>query len=733
MNAMPKNRASENPVEQVELVAPNAAVLAQRTQGAKRAPSVTHVVTIFLFVLVSLFSGAEILSVLQLRPFPHGRSLALGALAFAFLLPDLAIYALLISLPLFGNKPATPQFQYLLLVQCSVFLGLLARHLLSGRVFSERAEVQKNTIWTLMVAYGFASFLSLSSLPLGVLGGELRSSWPGFSAPGLAANILAFASLAEDKQSYAILSAMLTLLAVGIGGLVLARARLKPQLPYRAGLSILFGLFLSLVFGLLDYYRVIDLRAIRGLDPTVNPGNAQFRLQSFFGHSGWYAEYVTLTVPFAVLLLAQRLPFWLRVTECLLVLLVGEYTLILTYQRGGWISYPLTLFAIWAAIYVVKRLEAGEQNVVSAVRKSFLKVCLSLPLTVLLSLGCINLGMRSGLFSGEVQTTVDSYISRFEDIQKTSDRTDFMIAGFKIGALHPILGAGSESFGFQFHKEFELPTGHYPGEFVLPLHGTAHTLYFQIFSGKGVVGITLLMLLVACTIVPAMKSVIRDHEGSLDRKIFLLSVVCFCCSFLIYGVVQEIFYIQNLQILFFAVLGLAAAVLSSERLELRETRLLWAFLGGLFALHLFWEKQVYAMMDKRPDDSAGLYGCYQAEVGADGRAYRWCGRHAKMLLLRKRDADGAYAELRLGVDFLSEGLSQAPLRVSVDGSTRVETAVAALQEKTLRIPLDPRDPLRRTPQGLSVVVEIESDSYFIPQFVFKSGNDYRVLSYRIYP
>lgn len=699
-----------------------------------------RIASAFLFSLAILFAALECFMIGSLRPLPHGRSLALGTLGVAFMMPELAIIAFLATLPVFGNKPATGQFHYFLIVQCSLFLGLFGRNaiasLAKGRLGKKEAGArgpESSALWTIVLAYGIASVLSLSSLPLASFVGELGARLSETSSPrSFAASFLSFVSLAEDRQAYAFLSCCLTVLSICIAGLIMKRAAVNDARQLRYGGALLAGLLLSFVAGILDYYRFIDLRSLRGLDPLTNPGNAQFRLQSFFGHSGWFAEYVTLTVPFVLLVLLQRVPYVLRVAQCLLILLVGEFVLILTYQRGGWVSYPLTLFSVWAAIYVSRRLEAGERDVLSALRKSFLKICLSLPITVVVSLVVISAGLRSQYFSPEVKTDIYSYVSRFGDIKKTSDRTDFMLAGYRIGALHPFFGAGSESFGYQFHREFELPSGHFPGELTLPFHGTAHTVYFQILSGKGVAGLTLLLVAVLYLIIPALRIVTQEQHVPLNRKVFLLAVACFATSFLIYGVVQEVFYIQCLQVLFFTVLGLAASAMPHVRLTRRDHNLLWGFLALMFALHLFWEKRVYALMNPDREEQNGAYGCYMPEQNPDGRGFRWCAPKARVLLPRRRDELGAYVELRLGMDFLAPGLERGTVKVRVGGQDRLHAVLPPLGQNTFRVPLLVGDPLIKTTDGARVAVDLEADTYFIPQFVFAAGNDYRMLSFRLY-
>ena len=188
------------------------------------------------------------------------------------------------------------------------------------------------------------------------------------------------------------------------------------------------GLAITLTAGLLDYYGAVDLRWLRRLDPVVNPGDIQFRLQSFFAHSGWLAEYVTLCAPYTLVILTLRVRFFARAAAIIALLLAGEIVLILSFQRGGWISYPLTLFAVWAAIYVTRRIESGETQILSAFRRSLWKVLVSLPLTVALSLTTLWALQRAGWFQSAAGFDLRSYVARAKEITRASDRSDFIRA-----------------------------------------------------------------------------------------------------------------------------------------------------------------------------------------------------------------------------------------------------------------------------------------------------------------
>jgi hypothetical protein len=479
--------------------------------------------------------------------------------------------------------------------------------------------------------------------------------------------------------------------------------------------SAFLGLVSSLVLGVLDYYGIIDLQWLRGLDPIVNPGGKQFRLQSLFGHSGWYAEYLTLAIPTCLVILALRLPFWTRALAVLLALALGEFVLILTYQRGGWLSYPLTLIAVWGAIYVVRLLERNETDIVNALRRSVVKVLISLPVTVVVSL--LLVFVIQGKSS--VEDAMSPYVSRFKDIQRTGDRTDFLKAGVLIGSLHPVLGGGADSFAWQFEREIESPRGRFPGRFVLPLHGSAHNVYAQTFSGKGLCGLLTLLAIPLCMLVVTPR-VIRDPRRSISEKLIVLTGACYGCAFLIYGNVQEVFYVQVLQFLFFAVVGIVAAV-AFRRSDLSTGQVLISpvIVVGLFALHLVWEFVA-------PGDARALYsearrfGCYSPETPPNGAAYRWCGERARI----ERPVSSSTGILDITVE---AGPVPLTLTLHDEGASAVSLTLSPGEQRTVAIPLGVSS------QGRGhALVRLDASASFVPKLVWPASSDTRRLAFKAY-
>jgi hypothetical protein len=465
----------------------------------------------------------------------------------------------------------------------------------------------------------------------------------------------------------------------------------------------------------LDYYGSIDLLWLRGLDPIVNPGGKQFRLQSLFGHSGWYAEYLTLAIPTCLILLALRIPFWLRATAILLALALGEFVLILTYQRGGWLSYPLTLIAVWAAIYVVRLLERNENDIGRALRRSMAKVLISLPLTVVVSLFLVVLIQGKS----SVEDAMSPYVSRFKDIQRTGDRTDFLKAGVLIGSLHPILGGGADSFAWQFEREVESPTGSFPGRFVLPLHGSAHNVYAQTFSGKGLCGLLALIAIPLCMLAVAPR-VLRNGERSVSDKLIVLTGACYGCAFLIYGNVQEVFYIQVLQFLFFCIAGIVAAVAyRSSDLSTRTALVSPSLCVALIALHVGWEFATPGLTRTFYAENR-QFGCFPTETPPNGTPYRWCGERA--VLERSLPANSQTLDIVVEAGPLPQTLS-----VMSEQGAPVSISLAPGEKRVVTVPLSKGDS-----EHAQALIRFDATASFVPKLLWPTSADTRRLAFKVY-
>lgn len=631
--------------------------------------------------------------------------------------PKFALGVFLCLLPVFGNKPGSTPLHYLILFSAALVLGTL---------FSIREELQSRTrdnpLEWVTVLYLLVSLISLLTLPFADWGKELWWTLPDLKPSTLAMHFLLFLRSNETTVSYSILSVFHTASAAVIGYLIVVRCRQNPNECLWYGWSLLFGLVVTLLIGFLDYGQVLDLRSFRPLDPIANPRNVQFRMQSFFGHSGWFAEYVTLSVPFAILLLGSTAKRAVGVWLTLLVMIAGEIALILTYQRGGWISYPLTLIVIWGAIYAFRVQDNPDRTDYSWPRL-WLKIGASVPLTILCSFLLLTFLMTGEITGPKASEFISHYRARFSDITRATDRTEFVRAGVKIGLLHPIFGAGSESFFREYRREFMSSTGRYHGEIKLPLHGSAHNVYVQTFAGKGIIGLGLLLVLIIYPAFFCFRRAIVDRQLPQQIRLLLLACGCFFCSFFIYGNVQEVFYVQSLQYLFFAVLGLSAPFV--DKIAQSSSRRRGGILVGLLmlvAIHLMLESRQESRLERKVQD----VGCYRPE---QKKSVRWCGPRAQVSFAVEESGEKKVVHFAVRTHMVLSSAGAPTIQVYA-GDTLLDQKTLA-PRSTYGFDLELPQEMYSLIADKKIRLNIFSNSYFIPARDYQQSDDLRILSYQL--
>jgi O-antigen ligase len=438
----------------------------------------------------------------------------------------------------------------------------------------------KNMTLILMIfLYVSLSMLSLLQLPLGTIFEAFRlwgfqkmasaavHSWPDSSLYPLAAinRLVLFLSFA----------------------LLLSRMNHSKQHYASLCRGILTGVILSAIIGLLDYYGVLSLLWYRDLDPVQNPRNILFRLQSTFGHPGWFAEFVTVAIPFVLMAFLKKDVSVYRKLILFVVLLVCEIALILAKARAGWISYPLTLVFCWVFFYLFDDREDSKRLNFS--RKGILKVAISIPITIGISLLIILkiLGGTSpsidearrkiqevNALREEAKETSpvkdrrteivealktklknDTIASRTKRIFKASDRTSVWFKGILVGWEKPLFGMGYESFRWHYMILQNI------SESIVAKNqsekrelDTPHNLFVQLFVSGGIVGLIFWFFCVAYT------SVLLTADLMKNKEYFNLCVLLSLISFHIYGVFQSMQYIPVIWMLIFICFGYAMTI-----------------------------------------------------------------------------------------------------------------------------------------------------------------------------
>jgi hypothetical protein len=470
---------------------------------------------------------------------------------------------LLIALaPLAGNRPTTPQFAWLIWLTALAVPAWLARLVTTDRAVA--ARVLGAPVGLATLAYAGVSVLSLSSLPLYALP-ELvgvDSNAAGSIVTALAAAPRALATADVITPIYPVLSVVLTLHAA-VAALTIAVALARPPgddarvMPAaQVAVAIALGLAVAVGVGLLDYLALVDLRQLRAFDPFTNASGAE-RMQSTFGHAGWFAEYVCFTTPALLTLWLSPLRLGARVRAGATAAGLGAtlVVIVLSFQRGGWITWlavaiGVTLVSLW-------RWGAGGTRDGAAPRPGRLALVAAGGLVAAIALGLVVVRVAGG--SGAMARIAE----RARQITQVSDRQNHVMAGLRLGALLPVLGGGSESFAIRYREEYLLSGGEYYARGYSPLmnmYGSAHNVFAQTFAGKGAAGLVSLVVLVLVAAWTAWR-VARDPERPGDLRLVATIALGTIGAFALYGQVQEVFYIQALQVTVFAAIGVVAGLI----------------------------------------------------------------------------------------------------------------------------------------------------------------------------
>ena len=354
------------------------------------------------------------------------------------------------------------------------------------------------------------------------------------------------------------------------------------------------GALVSMGFGLADYFDLIDITSFRPKEYL--PGWRSERLTSAFGNPGWYAQYIVLSAPAILSLFFIQVRRWIVLTALFAVVVFTEVTIVFISQRGGWLSYPMTLVIIWFCIYALKHAEALDlRHFMMAFRRAGLKIAISLPVTLGITLLVVSWLNQS---NGEAAGRMDLIKGRLDTMTQHRDRTAYFEPSLKIWSLHPLYGGGSDGFYNLYEKEF-LHQGHackHEDPYTHQFHGTAHNLYLQTLTGKGIMGLLALLFLMATSMVVSLKSFSRVQRPCLvgseyNRRILLMAGFAFTAAMVIYSNVGEIFYVPaNYMVFNVFMAALITASHGTVRLSSNTCQSILLVVGFAFIVHWAMER-----------------------------------------------------------------------------------------------------------------------------------------------
>ena len=153
-------------------------------------------------------------------------------------------------------------------------------------------------------------------------------------------------------------------------------------------------------------------------------GVSLHRLVSFFPNSSWSAQYLAVTLPLLPLVLIFYKPNRWTILLMILLIVTGEVALILSMQRGAWMTYPPTLLMIWITIYyVIEKSKNSSITIKEFAKKNWLKVFVTIPITILISVSIVY-EIKDYRKTHEIKSATDTFVDVTSRAKKVTDSSN---------------------------------------------------------------------------------------------------------------------------------------------------------------------------------------------------------------------------------------------------------------------------------------------------------------------
>jgi len=528
----------------------------------------TPLFTLALFIGIPINAWLLLASYWSVNPLIYPLAVLFGLIAWQK--PRYAIYLFLVMLPLFGNRPSQVQTHYLIVFNGVLLIALYSKLLLlpmAKKRFMVRF-LHRDLGVMFIFFWLIASLFSLIGLPLA--GAFKHTFEESFLYP-----LSELLRVGETTLYSSVQSVFFSFQAVMLGMYLYGTMPIHSRTEHfkKLFLALLLGLLISIIIGHLDYFGLLSLEGWR-----ITQQHSSMRLLSFFGNSTWYAQYLALSLPLLPTLLLlpaiTQKRHWVMFLGMVGFLIIGEITLILAMQRGAWVSYPPTLFLIWVAIYYTfATLKTPSITLMDFLKKTWFKILVTVPLSVVISIMSVYAikDYRKHNTAITIQNSFEATKERAKKLAKSDDRLKHWPPAMLLFAENPIFGGGGDSFGWQYKVYFESRDGKYNNH---PAHtlkkyewGTSHNMYLQNLTGRGIFGLLFLLAFLGIVVLRLTTLLFNQTSKDLPTQLLALSSLGSLVATLIYANVQEIFYNQSTQILFWVVLFIGIGLTHKERLR----------------------------------------------------------------------------------------------------------------------------------------------------------------------
>ncbi|MBF0343920.1 MAG: O-antigen ligase family protein [Nitrospirae bacterium] len=475
-----------------------------------------------------------------------------------------------------------------------------------------------NHIMLLLLCFFFLAASSLSMLPLKHIA-ELATT---FSLEAFILKI--FGALPQDYLYC--LSVLNRLYLMILFTIILATISKNSENYKYIFMGLFTGSFFASVMGLLEYSGIVSLLVVKRsyiASPDI--------VSSFFLNRGWFAEYVTIILPFSLLgFFSKKKTPIITVVLSVFVVIFGV-SIILAKARAGLVTYPLVLFICWLFFYSFKLKPHHEKLKTGTI----VKVVFSVPIAIILSMLIISYVIKhANIHQDAFHSTIIQQASR---IINPASRNFIWNQGLAIGKEKPILGMGFETFAVYNEILPRIPTS----KFIKYNEDTPHNMYIELFVNNGIIGLLLWILIISYTLIILSADLIKN-KNMLNIPV-IISILCFH----VYNVFQDFAYIPIISIIIF--LNISYTMTIENTVLTKSHQKAWDFILKtcviiviLSSIHYLKNSSFKYLQDKynytidKPQDSKYTYkGFYDDPVDR----FRWISKEGSIDIAGQGDVE----------------------------------------------------------------------------------------------
>lgn len=441
--------------------------------------------------------------------------LALLALTAAMVWRPVAASTLaLFAVPFFGNHPGGRYLELLNLPLAAASLGL------GIEVWRRRRAPPSGWVW-------LASFAVVSSAALALVTALPSVLVRGAQVSPASLTLVQTLVASEGDPLYSVGSFLRLVLCV-VWALSLRWADAQLRFARGAVRAVAASVVVVMTLGALRFHGVLDLH--RWWFGIVDPNLAfDDPMQSIFWNPGWFAGYFSLAFGLSLALLWLERPPWRWLVAALLG--VSWSYFLLSRQRAGIIAaVAIVLLSAWLG---AARLGRKRRWLVFGTATGLLLAA------VLVGAAFSTATWQPGTSRLLAGVGLDEFRSRL------------WRASLLMWREAPLFGIGEGAFCWRFRDFVAADSA-----LDVPFRGDAHNAWFLALSTRGLVGLAAL----ASLFVVLLRALRRLLGGSAapEARGLGIGVACALLGAFLFSTVQGLFYIQGLQVLFWAVVSLAS-------------------------------------------------------------------------------------------------------------------------------------------------------------------------------